>query len=122
MADETNKKKLVVLIEDEEILSNLLTQKLEKAGYQVKSAPDGEAGLKLILEAGPDLVLLDMLLPKLNGFGVLEKLAEQKLLPALPVIIISIPASPLKLTGRLGWGSGIISSKSISIPMRLWPR
>ncbi|PIU78161.1 MAG: hypothetical protein COZ28_03425 [Candidatus Moranbacteria bacterium CG_4_10_14_3_um_filter_44_15] len=104
MADETNKKKLVVLIEDEEILSNLLTQKLEKAGYQVKSAPDGEAGLKLILEAGPDLVLLDMLLPKLNGFGVLEKLAEQKLLPALPVIIISNSGQPIEIDRALGMG------------------
>jgi DNA-binding response OmpR family regulator len=104
MAEETKEKKLVVLVEDEEILSNLLIQKMEKAGYEVKSAPDGESGLELILKTKPDLVLLDMLLPKMNGFGVLEKLTEQKLLPALPVIIISNSGQPIEIDRALKLG------------------
>jgi len=96
---ETNKndKKLIILIEDEEILSKLLIQKLEKAGYEVKSALDGESGLALIIENKPDLVLLDMMLPKLNGFGILEKLVEQKVLPDLSVIIISNSGQPIEI-------------------------
>lgn len=95
-SNQTNKK-LIVLIEDEEILSNLLVQKLVKSGYEVKSATDGESGLNLIFEAKPDLVLLDMMLPKLNGFDILKKLTEQKMLPGLPVIIISNSGQPIEI-------------------------
>jgi DNA-binding response OmpR family regulator len=89
--------KLIVLIEDEIIVLNLLTQKLEKAGYLVKTATDGEAGLALIQETEPDLILLDMMLPKLNGFGILEKMAELKLLPKIPVVIISNSGQPIEI-------------------------
>jgi DNA-binding response OmpR family regulator len=95
--ENTESKKLIVLIEDEEILSKLLVQKLEKTGYEVKSAMDGESGLALILENKPDLVLLDMMLPKLSGFGILEKLVEQKILPQLSVIIISNSGQPIEI-------------------------
>lgn len=97
MNDIQTKKKLIILVEDEEILSKLLIQKLEKAGYEVKSAVDGESGLALIMENKPDLVLLDMVLPKLNGFGIMEKLVEQKILPDLPVIIISNSGQPVEI-------------------------
>ncbi|MDI6778468.1 MAG: response regulator [Patescibacteria group bacterium] len=105
MTEETNHKKLVVLIEDEEILSNLLIQKLEKAGFEAKAALDGETGLKLVLETKPDLVLLDMLLPKMNGLNILEKLAEQKIIPALPVIIISNSGQPIEIDRALQLGA-----------------
>lgn len=80
---------MVVLIEDNQILVDILAKKMEKAGYTVKAAEDGIAGLDLVRREKPDLVLLDMMLPKLNGFGVLEKMAEEKILPELPVVIIS---------------------------------
>jgi DNA-binding response OmpR family regulator len=97
MENTGNEKKLIVLIEDEDILSKLLVQKLEKAGYEVKSALDGESGLALILENKPNLVLLDMMLPKINGFGILEKLLEKKILPQLSVIIISNSGQPIEI-------------------------
>jgi len=89
MSEKTSSKKTIVLVEDDEILLNLLTKKLNKAGYGLKTAQDGASGLMLIKEAKPDLVLLDMMLPKMNGFAVLEKLNEEKILPGLPVVIIS---------------------------------
>lgn len=85
----TENEKRIVLVEDEEILANLLTQKLNKAGFTVFASLDGETGLDYILNKRPDLVLLDMMLPKLNGFSILEKMNEKGLLPKLPVIIIS---------------------------------
>lgn len=91
------KKKTIVLIEDEEVMVMLLTSKLTAAGFEVKSALDGIAGLEFIHQLKPDLVLLDMMLPRLNGFGVLEKLQEEKLLPALPVIIISNSGQPIEI-------------------------
>src|SRR3989344_130521 len=90
-------KKRIVLIEDEEVLVNLLTAKLVKAGYDVRAALDGIAGLELIHAEKPDLVLLDMMLPRLSGFGVLEKLNEEKLLPGLPVMIISNSGQPIEI-------------------------
>ena len=85
---ETTKKR-IVLIEDEDTLSYLIQRKLEKAGYEVKVAKDGQTGLDYVRTTQPDLVLLDMMLPVINGFGILEALAQDKLLPTLPVIIIS---------------------------------
>lgn len=82
-------KKIIVLIEDEEVVVNLLTKKLKAVGYEVKTATDGISGLELIRTAKPDLVLLDMMLPRLNGLGVLKKLVEEKILPGLPVMVIS---------------------------------
>jgi len=90
-------KKTIVLIEDEEVMVNLLVAKLTQVGYVVRSALDGASGLELIYEAQPDLVLLDMMLPRLNGFGVLDKLNEKKILPALPVIIISNSGQPIEI-------------------------
>lgn len=87
--ENSGKKASIVLVEDEEILANLVVQKFESAGYTMHVAGDGEAGLALILKEKPDLVLLDMLLPKKNGFGVLEGMQAAGMLPATPVIIVS---------------------------------
>ena len=76
-------KKLIVLVEDEEVMVNLLVSKLGKAGYTVKTALDGMAGLELIRTEKPDLVLLDMMLPRLSGFGILEKTMPMDMPPAL---------------------------------------
>ena len=83
--DNGMEKKIIVLVEDEEVMVNLLVSKLEKAGYIVKTALDGVAGLDLVRKEKPDLVLLDMMLPRLSGFGILEKLSEEKILPDLPI-------------------------------------
>lgn len=98
------KQKVIVLIEDEEVLANLLTSKLMRGGYEVKSASDGIAGLDLIHNTKPDLVLLDMMLPRLNGFGVLEKMIEDNLLPALPVIMISNSGQSVEVDRALKMG------------------
>jgi DNA-binding response OmpR family regulator len=97
-------KKFILLIEDEEIMVNLLQNRLEKAGYLVKVARDGVRGLSMIRELEPDLVLLDMMLPVLNGFGVLEKLYEEKLIPKLPVVIISNSGLPIEIEHALKLG------------------
>lgn len=91
------RKPRIVLVEDEEILSNLIALKLEDAGYDVASARDGREGLGLITQTKPDLVLLDIMLPTLNGFDILEELNRQHLLPALPVVIISNSGQPVEI-------------------------
>ena len=95
---------VIVLIEDDEITVKILTEKLEKAGYTVKTAYDGVAGLDLIHTEKPDLVLLDIMLPKMDGFGVLHKLKEEKILDHLPVIIVSNSGQPVEIERALKLG------------------
>ncbi|MFH0891542.1 MAG: response regulator [Candidatus Falkowbacteria bacterium] len=97
-----DEQKKVLIIEDEHSLVDLLVAKLEKAGYSVNFAYDGEEGYKKILEWNPDLVLLDIVMPKMNGYDVLEKLAEDN--KKIPVIIISNSGQPVEIekTKKLG--------------------
>jgi len=94
---ENRDKKYILLIEDEEIIANLIVSELTEAGYDVKVAQNGKEGIEKILEKKPDLVLLDILLPILNGFDVLEALKEKGFLPDLPVIIISNSGKPVEI-------------------------
>lgn len=81
--------KRIVLVEDEELLADLIEKKLLRLGYEVKVAEDGEEGIFLIKQEKPDLVLLDILLPKRTGMEVMEAMREDKDTKDLPVIIIS---------------------------------
>ncbi len=92
----------ILIIEDEEALISLLTVKLEKEGFQVECAYNGEEGYKKIKEYKPDLILLDIVMPKMNGYEVLEKMNEDNI--KIPVIIISNSGQLVELekTKKLG--------------------
>lgn len=106
MGDKANggEKKRLLLIEDEPVILELLRGRLEEAGYAVTVARDGISGFALIKDVHPDLVLLDMLLPGLTGFQILQKMKEEGLLPALPVLIISNSGQPIELERALQLG------------------
>ena len=70
--------KTILFVEDEPTLQKTVGQFLEKEGYQIKSALDGEIGLALAKEIKPDLILLDLILPKKDGFKVLEELKKDQ--------------------------------------------
>jgi DNA-binding response OmpR family regulator len=82
-------KTTVLLIEDSRFLRIANERALSKAGYQVISASDGEAALRVARERLPDIVLLDMLLPKLDGQRVLTGLKEDSHTAHIPVIVLS---------------------------------
>lgn len=73
---EKNKKTLIALIEDDAIILKVLTNALKVEGFDVMIAKDGEEALVKIISDHPDLILLDFLLPKINGIDVLKKLRE----------------------------------------------
>ncbi len=81
--------KKILFIEDESALQKAFGDILSSAGYELKSALDGEAGLRLAESENPDLILLDLTLPKLNGFEVLEKLKKNPETKKIPVIILT---------------------------------
>ena len=89
--------KKILLVEDEEIMIDLLQKKLTKAGYEVSVARDGEEGLKLMREVKPALILLDIVMPKMGGFEVMEEMAKEPELKKIPVIVISNSGQPVEL-------------------------
>src|SRR3972149_8598439 len=101
---ETNNKIKVALIEDEEVLLNVLKDKLEKEGFEVYPAVDGEDGLGVIRDKHPDIILLDIVMPKVDGFGVLGHLKNDEALSKIPVIIISNSGQPVEIDKALELG------------------
>ncbi len=81
--------KKILFIEDESALQKTFGEVLRQEGYQVISAMDGEEGLRLAQTEKPDLILLDLVLPKLHGFEVLKKLKEDKNTESIAVIVLT---------------------------------
>lgn len=85
----SDKKVKVLIVDDDAFLSGIYATKLELEGFQVVSARDGEEGLKAAMREKPDLILLDVLMPKLDGFEVLKRLKAEPDFKATPVIMLT---------------------------------
>ena len=81
--------KKILVIEDEATLQKALVEVLEQTGYEVFSALDGEKGFELATNELPDLILLDIILPKMDGFEVLKGLKANPKTEIIPVIILT---------------------------------
>ena len=79
----------ILIIEDDAFLRDLLKKKLESFGFAVSEAVDGEKGIKKIKEQKPDLILLDLLLPNVDGFEILSRIKKDAESSSIPVIILS---------------------------------
>ncbi|NOQ68252.1 response regulator [Patescibacteria group bacterium] len=96
--------KKILIMEDEKILQDLLKKKLEKEGYDVLAVDDGEEGLKVVGNYMPDLLLLDIMMPKVDGFEVLEKMKKDKILSSIPVMIMSNSGQPVEIKRAISLG------------------
>ena len=79
--------KRILIVEDEKNIVDILSFNLSKEGYETLEAYDGEAGLQLALEQNPDLILLDLMLPKMDGFEVCRNLRKEN--RSTPVIMLT---------------------------------
>ncbi|MEO5927914.1 MAG: response regulator transcription factor [Patescibacteria group bacterium] len=82
-------KQHILLIEDDGFLASIYAQKLELEGFDVSLATNGEDGLRLAMKDIPDMILLDLVMPKLNGFEVLERLKQDDATKTVPVLILT---------------------------------
>ena len=81
--------KKILVIEDDKFLRKVIKKKLLKEEYTVIEAIDGEAGIRALKTEKPDLILLDLVLPEIDGFEVLAKIKKNPTTSKIPVIILS---------------------------------
>jgi len=81
--------KLILVVDDEELTTQLAQTFLEKYGFRVIIASDGEAGLELAYAENPDLILLDVMLPSMDGFAVCKKLKENENFKNTPILMFT---------------------------------
>ena len=88
-ADNASKTALLLVAEDDQFYANLYRTKLEKEGFGVVTAANGKETLELLKQHHPNLIILDLVMPEMDGFEVLKKIKEEKDLKDVPVIILS---------------------------------
>ncbi|MBU1037022.1 response regulator [Patescibacteria group bacterium] len=79
----------ILIVEDDGFLLQMYVAKLELEGYQIIVATDGEKGMRVIKKEHPDLILLDLLLPKKDGFKVLEEMKNDSAIKDIPVLVLT---------------------------------
>lgn len=86
---EGEQKEKILIIEDDRFIAKMYQTKLSLEGYTVDVAENGTVGLDKIKSMSPDLVLLDIIMPEMDGFGVLEAIRDDETVNSTPVIVMS---------------------------------
>lgn len=89
--------KKILLVEDEELVIRILEKKLSEEGYEVLLARNGKEGLEVMRKEKPDLVLMDIVMPKMNGLETMEAMNNDPELKEFPVIVISNSGEPVEI-------------------------
>ena len=82
----------ILIVDDEKNIADIIAFNLKKEGYQVIKAADGEEGVKMAMEENPDLILLDIMMPKMDGYEACKKIREKK---NTPIIMLTARAEEL---------------------------
>ncbi len=106
----------VLLVDDDKMLIELYKERLELAGYQVEISRDGEEGLAKIHQVKPDLVLLDIMMPKVNGYEALASIKSDPATKDTPVIILSALMRDVNKTKAIESGADDYIIKSEAMP------
>lgn len=103
----------ILIVEDDSTMLRVLKDNFEFKGYKVLTASDGEKGLEAALNAKPDLILLDIMLPKINGYEVCRLIREQKL--DMPIIMLTAKGEESDIVLGLNLGADDYVTKPFSI-------
>ncbi len=97
--------KRILVVEDDQVTRRLLERELSKRGYQVDTAGDGVRGLTAVESQAPDLILLDIVLPELDGMSLLQALKRRSDTKHIPVIMLTSVAEPSKMIEAISSGA-----------------
>ena len=111
--------KRVLIIEDNQMLANLYRGSLAGAGFAVEVAPDGDAGLKSAKATNPDVILLDLMLPKKTGLDVLNSIRADEQLKAVPVLLLSNAYTPARTKELWDAGATQVLVKANTTPKQI---
>lgn len=115
----TKKQFKILIVEDEPFLLELYDAKLTQEGFDAVKAADGQAGLSLAQLELPDLILLDILMPKIDGYEMLKRLKEDKRTKKIPVVIFSNLSQREEIEKGLKLGAKDFIIKSSVTPTEL---
>jgi DNA-binding response OmpR family regulator len=108
--------KKILIVDDEKLLNDLYATKFKKEGFTVVSAFNGEEALAVAHREDPDLILLDVLMPKLNGIEALQQMRQDEALKDTPVVILSVLGEPDDISQGLEAGANGYIVKGQSSP------
>jgi CheY-like chemotaxis protein len=111
--------KKIVVVDDQPVLTSIYQAKFSAEGFQVAVAADGEQALEVIKRTRPDLVLLDLMLPKISGLEVLKQLRTLPDFKTTPVVVFSNAAKPGTVEDAWAAGATVVLSKSTTSPTKL---
>ena len=109
----------ILLVEDNELNRDMLTRRLARRGYDVEVARDGREGLSMADTSSPDLILLDLSLPEMDGFEVLRHLKQDSRMKSIPVIALTAHALVTDRSRALAAGFDDYDIKPIEMPRLL---
>lgn len=107
--------KKILIVDDEQDIREVLELRLEIAGYNVITATDGKSCLRKAKEEKPDLILLDVMMPGINGFEVCKLLKENDKTKHIPVVMLTVLAQEKDLSKGLEKGASCFISKPFNI-------
>ncbi len=106
----------ILIVDDEEPIYSYLKRKLTKQGYMVHVAEDGEKALNQVFDILPDIILLDVKLPKINGIDLCKRLKSDNRTKAIPILMLSAKAQSDEIQEGLDAGADRYLCKPIGFP------
>jgi CheY-like chemotaxis protein len=111
--------KKIVVVDDQPVLASIYRAKFVAEGFQVEVATDGEQALEVINRTRPDLILLDLMLPKIKGIDVLRNVRANPLFETLPIVVFSNSGGAVAIEEAWAAGASMVLSKSKTSPKQL---
>jgi DNA-binding response OmpR family regulator len=111
--------KKLLIIEDDPIVAHIYKTRLEKENYQIEVAPDGQSGFYRIYEYAPDAVLLDLMLPKMNGIDILKKIRAQAQFNKTPILVFTNAYVPNMIQEAFQAGATLVFNKATLTPRQI---
>jgi CheY-like chemotaxis protein len=109
----------ILLVEDEPVFRLIYRGVLQNAGYTVIEAPDGQTGWEMIRQQKPDLVLLDLILPRMSGHEVLHNIRSDAETRNIPVVIFSVMGQEKDVERSFALGANEHRMKGMESPMKI---